>query len=119
MPESEMKCHLPEDFSMHGLIWSQLYYPPGFFNFSTLEDDEEWSLEPPALQHQELKGVSGLAIVLHLLISGSLLMNNRRSLLLKISLWSLKIMHKAQHFLMKQVNSLVKESVWRQNMKGQ
>ncbi|EFW13291.1 conserved hypothetical protein [Coccidioides posadasii str. Silveira] len=49
MPESGMKRHLPEDFSMRGLIWSQLYYPPGFFNFSTLEDDEERSLEPPSV----------------------------------------------------------------------
>ncbi|EAS30483.3 uncharacterized protein CIMG_05962 [Coccidioides immitis RS] len=49
MPESGMKCHLPEDFSMRGLIWSQLYYPSGFFNFSTLEDDEERSLEPPSI----------------------------------------------------------------------
>ncbi|EEP79549.1 conserved hypothetical protein [Uncinocarpus reesii 1704] len=49
MPESGTKRHLPEDFSMRGLVWSQLYYPSGFFNYSLLEDEEGRSLELPSV----------------------------------------------------------------------
>jgi hypothetical protein len=38
---------LPEDFLIHGLSWSRLYYPPGFFH-ETAEDDER-SIELPSV----------------------------------------------------------------------
>ncbi|KAI1906459.1 hypothetical protein LOZ65_006862 [Ophidiomyces ophidiicola] len=41
--------HLPEDFPMRGLIWSQFYYPAGFFEVSSLADEEKRYLERPSV----------------------------------------------------------------------
>lgn len=41
--------HLPEDFLLRGQIWTQLYYPDGFFSSSSLEDEEERALELPSI----------------------------------------------------------------------
>ncbi|KAI1905978.1 hypothetical protein LOZ12_006427 [Ophidiomyces ophidiicola] len=49
VPEIGMQRHLPEDFAMRGSIWCQLYYPLGFFDVSSLEDDDERFLEPPSV----------------------------------------------------------------------
>ncbi|KAI7975027.1 hypothetical protein EIK77_000546, partial [Talaromyces pinophilus] len=38
---------LPEDFLIHGLSWSRLYYPPGFFHETA--DDDERSIELPSV----------------------------------------------------------------------
>jgi Est1 DNA/RNA binding domain len=38
---------LPEDFLIHGLCWSQLYYPAGFF--SDIAEDDERSIELPSV----------------------------------------------------------------------
>lgn len=45
---SGLPCHLPEDFTMRGQIWSQLYYPKGFFDEPIL-DNEERLLELPSI----------------------------------------------------------------------
>ncbi|QVM10711.1 hypothetical protein D8B26_005364 [Coccidioides posadasii str. Silveira] len=55
MPESGTKRHLPEDFSMRGLVWSQLYYPADFFNYPFLEDEEGRSLELPSVTVSRLE----------------------------------------------------------------
>ncbi|EED11712.1 conserved hypothetical protein [Talaromyces stipitatus ATCC 10500] len=38
---------LPEDFLIHGLSWSRIYYPPGFF--SDMAEGDERSIEPPSV----------------------------------------------------------------------
>ncbi|KAI1910502.1 hypothetical protein LOZ61_004389 [Ophidiomyces ophidiicola] len=48
-PEDGSRCHLPEDFAMHGLVWSQLYYPAGFFEISNLAYEEERIMELPSV----------------------------------------------------------------------
>ncbi|KAI1944132.1 hypothetical protein LOZ58_001029 [Ophidiomyces ophidiicola] len=49
VPEIGMQRHLPEDFAMRGSVWCRLYYPSGFFDVSSLEDDDERFLEPPSV----------------------------------------------------------------------
>lgn len=38
---------LPEDFTMRGLVWAQLYHPPGFFEGNVVDEDER-TLELPS-----------------------------------------------------------------------
>ena len=45
-PTVEGRRHLPEDFYMAGKVWSQVYYPSGFFG-ELCEDDERW-IEVPS-----------------------------------------------------------------------
>ncbi|KAL1957641.1 hypothetical protein VTO42DRAFT_5618 [Malbranchea cinnamomea] len=41
-------CHLPEDYLIHGQIWSSFYHPDGFFDSPSLDEDER-SLELPRM----------------------------------------------------------------------
>lgn len=45
--ETGASRQLPEDFLIHGLSWSRLYYPPGFF--SEMAEDDERSIELPSV----------------------------------------------------------------------
>ncbi|OKL63935.1 hypothetical protein UA08_00288 [Talaromyces atroroseus] len=45
--EADVSWQLPEDFLMHGLCWSRLYHPPGFF--SEIAEDDERSIELPSV----------------------------------------------------------------------
>lgn len=45
--ETGASRQLPEDFLIHGLSWSRLYYPPGFFR--EMAEDDERSIELPSV----------------------------------------------------------------------
>ncbi|EED18101.1 conserved hypothetical protein [Talaromyces stipitatus ATCC 10500] len=45
--ESGASRQLPEDFLIHGLSWSRMYYPPNFF--SDMAEDDERSIELPSV----------------------------------------------------------------------
>lgn len=45
--ETGASRQLPEDFLIHGLSWSRLYYPPGFFH--EMAEDDERSIELPSV----------------------------------------------------------------------
>uniref|UniRef100_A0A093XBG3 DNA/RNA-binding domain-containing protein n=1 Tax=Talaromyces marneffei PM1 TaxID=1077442 RepID=A0A093XBG3_TALMA len=45
--ETGASRQLPEDFLIHGLSWSRLYYPSGFF--SEMAEDDERSIELPSV----------------------------------------------------------------------
>lgn len=47
--EEDVSRQLPEDFLMHGLCWSPLYYPPGFFSRAVPVEDDERSIELPSV----------------------------------------------------------------------
>lgn len=47
-PIIEEKKHMPEDFLIRGQLWSQQYYPEGFFDKAPTEDDGR-SIEYPSL----------------------------------------------------------------------
>ena len=47
-PIIEEKKHIPEDFLIRGQLWSQQYYPKGFFEEAPTEDDGR-SIEYPSL----------------------------------------------------------------------
>ena len=47
-PIVEEKKHMPEDFLIRGQLWSQQYYPNGFFDKAPTEDDGR-SIEYPSL----------------------------------------------------------------------
>jgi hypothetical protein len=47
--EEDVSRQLPEDFLIHGLCWSPLYYPPGFFCRAAPVEDDERSIERPSV----------------------------------------------------------------------
>ncbi|OJD10101.1 hypothetical protein ACJ73_09938 [Blastomyces percursus] len=48
IPDTGTAEHLPEDFFMRGLVWTQLCYPADFFNGSSVNNEEQ-SLELPSI----------------------------------------------------------------------
>jgi Est1 DNA/RNA binding domain/Protein kinase domain len=62
-PAPKPGVQLPEDFSLRGFDWCELYYPAGFFS-DIAEDDDKRRIEPPSATDQRKERCLRLGICL-------------------------------------------------------